>query len=911
MSDAFWSADDPDPATSTVPVSMSEAAMARPLTLVDASADILRQAGTLLPPARGTVHPRRGVERALSTGPALTTVHAPRGFGATTAVSTWARDEIRHGTPVLWLSARAATCGRPQRGTPAEGLATWVDDALSYLVGESTASRTPAVPEAVAERLDAAGATLVLDDVGPATRGLLDAVAEVALRLGRARAVVVTTARPGRRDGPVLTLDDLAVTPDEVAEAAKLVRTEIDAGLTGLLADQLAGWATGVYGAVTTLAGAAARGEAATEELVLSVARRHRAHALQDLPRDVTELLLDLSVAEEFDEADLALLTSVQHPRTHLDRLHDAGVVVRTPGRTGPTFAIRPRLRQALVDVARHRHPARFRARALGAAAERLDRGETRLALRLELESGDTTQAARTLARSWTTLLDGGDDRAVEALWSAVGSVPRTHLPPRLVPLLAAVRGARGGLGGTVPDSPVATAPSPRHEVDELGAFLSIVAQRRSGRREDAVALARAWLVPPTVVGPPEPHADDPRCTGPATLALLALQASLAAIELGRPVTASRFAQRAHQEALGGGLLRLAAAGSGLAALAEALGDDLREAHAWLHEASALPDPPRWWRTVTGDTAGLVAALESLASADPEGARLVASSDAVEQSAGTDLWAVGLHVEAAAGVLGARPEPAVDHVRSSLMRRGLVRGRGDERHGGDAPALDLAPPLVTAALGRLYLTLGRGTTAAAAEAALPEASVLRALLAAHVAIARGDEESALHGAASLTTNDALPVGQRAEAHIVVAEALRRAGDPDGARTELARAASFARRHGSLLPFRWFSPSALAALVEAADALTSELLAPLRPSTASAEVRFVHLPERQLLVLQALAEGLTGPEIARAFFVSRNTVKTQVREIYRRLGVHDKATAVRRARDLGLLDPLNQAPGRAR
>ncbi|NEB06719.1 hypothetical protein, partial [Streptomyces sp. SID13726] len=146
-------------------------------------------------------------------------------------------------------------------------------------------------------------------------------------------------------------------------------------------------------GAVTTLAGAVARGEAPTEELVVSVVRRHRAHALQDVSRDVTELLLDLSVADEFDVRDLALLTSVPHPRVHLDRLHDAGAVIRTPGRSGPLYAIRPRLRRALVDVARHRHPARFRARALGVAAERLERGETRRALLLELESGDTTQA--------------------------------------------------------------------------------------------------------------------------------------------------------------------------------------------------------------------------------------------------------------------------------------------------------------------------------------------------------------------------------------------------------------------------------------------------------------------------------------------------------------------------------------
>ncbi|MFE9235256.1 LuxR C-terminal-related transcriptional regulator [Cellulosimicrobium funkei] len=907
MSDAFWSADEPE-ASPTGRTAMSGAITTpTPATVSD---EVLREACALLPRAHGTVHPRRAVDQALHTGPALITLHAPRGFGATTAVAAWARDEIRHGSPVLWLSARAATPGRQQRVTPDEALATWVNDAFAYLDGTNAPTGVLKSPGAVAARLDAAGATLVLDDVGPATRGLLEAVSNVASRLVRARAVVITTARP-EGNGMVLTLDDLAVTPDEVAEATKASRADLATELTELLSDRLAGWATGVYGAVTTLASTATRGETPTEDLVLSVARRHRARALQDLPRDVTELLLDLAVADEFDVSDLALLTSVPHPHDHLDRLHDVGAVGRIQGRSGPVYAIRPRLRRALVDVARQRHPARFRARALGVAAERLERGETRRALQLELEAGDTTQAARTLLKSWTTLLDGSDDDAVDALWSAAGTVPRSHLPPRLVPLLAAIRGARGGLGPT--GSTGSTAP-PSGDVptgDELDLFLRAVAQRRSGQRETVVASAQAWLAPASTSLPAERRGDRPACPEPAALVLLALQASLAAIELGRPGTASRLAQRAHHEAVSGGLLRLASAGASLAALAEALGDDLREARAWLHEASALPEPPRWWSATAGDMPGLVGALDALASAAPEQARLIASAEAVERCTGTDLWAVGLHIEAAAGVVCGEPELAVDHVRSSLTRRGLVRGQTDERGRGSVPALELAPPLVTAALGRLALALGHGTTATAAETALPATSTLRTLLAARAAIARGDGESALHGAAALTTDDGLPVGQRTEAHVVVAEALHRAGDGDGARSELARAASFARRHGSLLPFRWSSPSSLSVLLEASDASTRELLVPLRPAVAPNQVRFVHMPERQLLVLQALADGLTGAQIAQAFFVSRNTVKTQVREIYRRLGVHDKASAVRQARDLGLLDPLNRKPDRDR
>jgi LuxR family maltose regulon positive regulatory protein len=61
-----------------------------------------------------------------------------------------------------------------------------------------------------------------------------------------------------------------------------------------------------------------------------------------------------------------------------------------------------------------------------------------------------------------------------------------------------------------------------------------------------------------------------------------------------------------------------------------------------------------------------------------------------------------------------------------------------------------------------------------------------------------------------------------------------------------------------------------------------------------------LSERELEVLHLLAEGLTNPEIASRLFLSLNTVKAHTRNIYGKLGVHNRTQAVVRARDLGLL-----------
>jgi LuxR family maltose regulon positive regulatory protein len=66
-----------------------------------------------------------------------------------------------------------------------------------------------------------------------------------------------------------------------------------------------------------------------------------------------------------------------------------------------------------------------------------------------------------------------------------------------------------------------------------------------------------------------------------------------------------------------------------------------------------------------------------------------------------------------------------------------------------------------------------------------------------------------------------------------------------------------------------------------------------------------LSERELEVLQLIAEGLTNREIAARFFLSLNTVKTHTRNIYGKLNVHSRTHAVARSRALGLL-PRSQA-----
>lgn len=62
-----------------------------------------------------------------------------------------------------------------------------------------------------------------------------------------------------------------------------------------------------------------------------------------------------------------------------------------------------------------------------------------------------------------------------------------------------------------------------------------------------------------------------------------------------------------------------------------------------------------------------------------------------------------------------------------------------------------------------------------------------------------------------------------------------------------------------------------------------------------------LTDRELDVLELIAEGLSRQEIADELIVSLNTVKTHARNVYQKLGVNSQTQAVSKARRLGLLE----------
>jgi DNA-binding CsgD family transcriptional regulator len=76
------------------------------------------------------------------------------------------------------------------------------------------------------------------------------------------------------------------------------------------------------------------------------------------------------------------------------------------------------------------------------------------------------------------------------------------------------------------------------------------------------------------------------------------------------------------------------------------------------------------------------------------------------------------------------------------------------------------------------------------------------------------------------------------------------------------------------------------------------------------VLFGDLTPRETVVLQRLSHRGSYTEIARELFVSTNTVKTHVRNVYAKLGVTNRGAALAAATVLGLLDDPRETSGEA-
>jgi LuxR family maltose regulon positive regulatory protein len=185
-------------------------------------------------------------------------------------------------------------------------------------------------------------------------------------------------------------------------------------------------------------------------------------------------------------------------------------------------------------------------------------------------------------------------------------------------------------------------------------------------------------------------------------------------------------------------------------------------------------------------------------------------------------------------------------------------------------------------------------------------------------LAEGDPAAVLAAVAGVLDGTAPVTGDVTvmEAHLLAGLAHRELGDQRAASQAAERALALAEPDRLILPFAMTGSAGLlealprhqtahaALLADILDVLHGASPAPRhQPASPPAE----ELTPGDLRVLRYLPTNLSRPEIAGQLSVSPNTVSAHIRSIYAKLGVGDRSSAVRRARELRLL----AAAGRTR
>ena len=188
------------------------------------------------------------------------------------------------------------------------------------------------------------------------------------------------------------------------------------------------------------------------------------------------------------------------------------------------------------------------------------------------------------------------------------------------------------------------------------------------------------------------------------------------------------------------------------------------------------------------------------------------------------------------------------------------------------------------------------------------------IASAVICLAEGDPATALDVLGDVQhmtppVGSALPAFALVEAHLLAGIAHLELGDRNAAAAAVEAALAAAERDRLIFPFATTDAAelldALPRQETAHGALLTNIVDMLRgepPATSDREPLSQpdELSPTELRVLRYLPTNLTRPEIASELYVSVNTVNTHIRNVYSKLGARDRSSAVRRARELGLL-----------
>jgi LuxR family maltose regulon positive regulatory protein len=322
----------------------------------------------------------------------------------------------------------------------------------------------------------------------------------------------------------------------------------------------------------------------------------------------------------------------------------------------------------------------------------------------------------------------------------------------------------------------------------------------------------------------------------------------------------------------------------GGAALVEALQGDINGARVWTDLAAQRVYPAELLDEYVGSM--LRVAQAAIAVEDGDFAEAQQALDAIWPIIDTiEHWPILGYVRAQLDLRVGAADDGLERLRALRSRRGSRLAAGSPT----ARMLDLAE-------ATLALAAGDPTTAKALEPRASDQPWVR-LGAARVAVFEGDTDRAfrLLGDTELNTP-----ADRLTRMLLEAILLRRLGRADDAEVLARRAGALSRTAGLTTPF---------ALLPADEGELFEREAPGAPAGIPPIPAAPRLTTRERVILRELMRGPNEGDIATRLHVSVNTVKSQRRSLYRKLGAGSREEALAEALAHGLLDDAS-APTRA-
>ncbi|GAA3227659.1 hypothetical protein GCM10010488_31930 [Oerskovia jenensis] len=871
------------------------------------SATPVRLHGAPRPPHLELVRERL-VDR-LDADAALRVVRGPSGGGKTSLLAEWAR---RRGAEGVWIATAPGTTRTElwrtvaRRATQSGLLRSETTIGLDEL---TTAALTVRLAEAF---LTVRGEVLVVVDDYQNVRD--DEVHEDVLTLLRAcpnLSVALATTTSSMLEAPVvglelsrtvITADQLPLTLDETARMLRQVGADLDPTTTHV--------STGgqpLYLRVAMLAAelAGSHGTPAHVQVADELLRAAVDKQLQGPARHRLEAFLTRCVVPEILTGDLAVALTLDPDAPELlSDLEARGLGTWERRPTGLVFVLFPVVRSLLLETFRVEDPEASRVVEAATARWYLQHGYPVEAVRHAVTAGDLSIASAAVSRYWTQVFE---ERTIAQL-DVLRAVPVAELRPW--PLLAgalarhydAIPGGRdeaielyhAALAG------LRVAPRPATPGERVALeVLESLTLRSTGSAERALYPARRanrMLNELRVTERRTMARDLPRLRAEIARSMLrggAVSESLLVLD---DLADSSGDAQGDPSMLHGLTLR---------AVAHAVHGNIPEARRDL----AVVDASRYEESAprrSQDLYHLAHALVRIERFDARGAQV--HLDAMRPSLST-LESRPQFALAQASVDLLTFEPALGAER---LRRYIESERGRQRISvRDSDQLGYAAGLLDLARGRL------GAVHSTLRGASPS-SESAPLLRAHLALLTESWQVARDVLVEHTPPvDASP-RLRVAHSLLLAAALVNGTDESHACDALGKFAAVADDRQLLFALVLPPRRELGALVDLAarskDRTAQRVLAAAGPvpERFAAMVGFPQaLTDREIVVLDSLRRHATAAEISLSLTVSINTVKSQLRSVYRKLGVRRREDALAKGIDLGLIVADHVDPASAR